>query len=100
MVEEPSGAKPGSADILRLSEEANRLRSELARLRRILATSNEGFWLIDNDVVTLEVNDAMCRILGRPRTEIIGRPIFDFADAREKYHHRARPHGLGVPADR
>ena len=63
-----------------------RRRNELAleaseqKIRRILETSAEGFWLIDNNAVTVQVNDAMCRILRRPREEIVGRRIFDFTD--------------------
>ncbi|MEO5337049.1 MAG: PAS domain S-box protein [Magnetospirillum sp. WYHS-4] len=50
------------------------------RIRRILETSNEGFWVIDNAGCTVEVNPTMCRILGRRREEIAGRSIFDFVD--------------------
>jgi len=69
---------------LKASEERNRVLLESASegkmLRRMLATANEGFWLIDNAAVTLEVNDTMCRILGRPREQIIGHAICDFTD--------------------
>ena len=54
------------------------------RLRRILETTNEGFWLIDNDTVTQAVNPAMCSILGRPQEAIIGHPIFDFVDEENR----------------
>ncbi len=64
--------------------ERKRAEQDLAnserRTRRILETCNEGFWLIDNDTVTIEVNDAMCQILGRTRSEILGHSIFDFTD--------------------
>ncbi len=51
-----------------------------AILAQVLKSTREGFWHIDNKTVTLDVNEAMCDILGRPRDEIIGRPIFDFVD--------------------
>ena len=50
------------------------------KMHTILATSSEGFWLVDTANETIEVNDALCRILARPREEIIGRSIFDFTD--------------------
>lgn len=50
------------------------------KLRRILETSKEGFWLIDNDTATREVNPSMCEILGCPREQILGRRIFEFTD--------------------
>ncbi len=85
---------------LKASEERNRVLLESASegkmLRKILATANEGIWLIDNAAVTVEVNDTMCRILGRPREQIIGHGIFDFTDEenarifREQVARRAR----------
>ncbi|HRZ99686.1 MAG TPA: PAS domain S-box protein [Candidatus Paceibacterota bacterium] len=67
-------------DISERKRQEQALADSEKRIRRILETSNEGFWLIDNGAVTLEVNDAMCHILGRPRDQIIGRAIFDFTD--------------------
>jgi PAS domain S-box-containing protein len=49
-------------------------------LAQLAQATEQGFWLIDNDTVTLDVNAAMCSILGLDRDEIIGRPIFDFVD--------------------
>ena len=49
-------------------------------LGNLLATTREGFWLIDNNGVSVDVNPAMCAILHRERAEIIGRSIFDFVD--------------------
>ena len=68
------------------------------KIRRILETSNEGFWVANAERVTIEVNDAMCQILGRPREEIIGRSIFDFVDAKNRqiFHEQAvKRRGLG-----
>ncbi|MCC7016633.1 MAG: PAS-domain containing protein [Rhodospirillales bacterium] len=68
--------------------ERKRAESALAaserKIRRILETSNEGFWVADNDRITVEVNDAMCQILGRPRDEILGKSIFDFVDEKNR----------------
>ena len=50
------------------------------RTRTILATAEQGFWFIDNDTVTLEVNDTMCQILGLPREAILGHQIWEFCD--------------------
>lgn len=72
--------------VISFTDITERKRNELAlaasegKIRRILETSNEGFWLIDNKAVTLEVNDAMCQILGRTRDQVLGRGIFDFVD--------------------
>ncbi len=60
------------------AEEA--LAASERKTRRILETSVEGFWLIDNATATLDVNPAMCAILGRQREEVLGSGIFDFTD--------------------
>ncbi len=67
-------------DITESKRHEQALAASEAKTRRILETSIEGFWLIDNNAATVEVNDAMCQILGRPRDEIVGRRIFDFTD--------------------
>lgn len=54
------------------------------RLQTILSSSNEGFWWVNNDAVTLTVNDALCEILGRPLEKIIGRKVFDFLDEENR----------------
>jgi len=50
------------------------------RLRTCLHTVNEGFWLIDNDTVTMDLNPKMSIIMGRDREEALGMKIFDFVD--------------------
>ena len=80
----PQGEYIGAIEILHdltdLKRVEQALRDSEQRLRRILETTGEGFWLIDNESVTTAVNDAMCVTLGRPRAEILGRSIFDFVD--------------------
>lgn len=49
-------------------------------LEQLLQTTQEGFWHIDNEAMTIDLNPAMCRILGRKREEVIGRSIYDFVD--------------------
>ncbi|MDR3555363.1 MAG: PAS domain S-box protein [Syntrophobacteraceae bacterium] len=66
----------------RRAEEA--LRDNELRLRTILQTVNEGFWLIDNNTVTVDLNPRMCAILGRNREEVFGRKIFDFVDSENR----------------
>ncbi len=64
------------------AEEA--IRESQERLSTILKTTNQGFWLVDNDTVTLDVNVAMCEILGHAKEEIIGRKIYDFLDEENR----------------
>jgi two-component system, sensor histidine kinase and response regulator len=71
----------------RRAEEA--LAESERRTRRILETANEGFWMVDNDFVTLSVNPALCAILDRQPEEIVGRRTFDFVDEENRQVLRA-----------
>ena len=55
------------------------------RLRAILQTTDQGFWLVDNDLITREINPRMAEILDRPGEEIIGRSILDFFSGKDRY---------------
>jgi two-component system sensor histidine kinase/response regulator len=74
------GAVISFSDITERKRNEEALAASERKVRRILETANEGFWLIDNSAVTVEVNDTMCQILGRPREQILGRTIFEFTD--------------------
>ena len=56
------------------------IRQNADRINTILKTSNEGFWLINNDLITVDVNPKLCKILGRPKNKIMGKIIYDFVD--------------------
>jgi PAS domain S-box-containing protein len=60
------------------------IERNVQHLDTILKTANEGFWLIDNNSRTLDVNPCMCRILARERQDILGRHIFDFVDENNR----------------
>ena len=55
----------------KLAEQA--LAASEARHRRILETAGEGFIYMDQDIVIREVNEAACRMIGRPREDVLGR---------------------------
>jgi PAS domain S-box-containing protein len=46
----------------------------------LVKTTHEGYWFIDTEAITTDVNPAICAILGRAREQIVGRSIFDFVD--------------------
>ena len=47
---------------------------------QLITTTSQGYWYIDMEGRILDVNPAMCEILGRFREEVIGRSILEFAD--------------------
>jgi PAS domain S-box-containing protein len=99
----------------RVEERTAEVRAHETHLQRILETENEGFWFVDNNAITQDVNPMMCQILARTRDELIGRSIYEFVDEanaaifREQMKRRAtgaagsyevalsRPDGTEVP---
>ncbi|MBD2531513.1 response regulator [Nostoc flagelliforme FACHB-838] len=56
------------------------LQKSEAKYRRIVDTSYEGIWMIDQEAQTEFVNQRMSQMLGYPAEEMLGRSIFDFID--------------------
>ncbi len=65
-------------DITERKRAEETIRESREKLNTILKTTAQGFWLNDQGDNMMEVNDAMCEILGRPKEEIVGRSFFDF----------------------
>jgi len=55
------------------------IRKSEEKFRRIVETAVEGFILMNEDLVIMDVNDAYCKMLGYSREELIGKTPFDFA---------------------
>jgi len=54
------------------------------KYRRLIQTTSEGFWLISAQFVTMDVNQALCKMLGYERNEMLGKSIFDYVDDKNK----------------
>ncbi len=59
--------------------EAQLVKSE-EYYRLLIQTTNEGFWRVDENHRTTEVNDSLCRMLGYKREEMLGKIPTDFTD--------------------
>jgi sigma-B regulation protein RsbU (phosphoserine phosphatase) len=55
------------------------LRKSEEKFRRIIETAGQGFILMDQDLVIIDVNEAYCQMLGYSRSEILGQTPLDFA---------------------
>lgn len=58
-------------------------RSE-AKYRRFIASTAEGYVELDGDGRILDVNGALCRILGHPRDALMGRPFLELASSSSR----------------
>ena len=54
------------------------------RLENIIQTSSQGFWRVDNDMLTKEINPRMAEILNFKQEEVVGRSIMDFVGIPNK----------------
>jgi len=63
---------------------AKQLIASEARYRTITDTTSEGYWLIDGEAAILEVNRALCQMLGYRQDEMIGRSVYDFIAAQDQ----------------
>jgi diguanylate cyclase (GGDEF)-like protein/PAS domain S-box-containing protein len=62
----------------KLAEQA--LRESETRYRRIVETTTEGIWVVDQDNVTTFVNAQMATMLGYTPAEMVGKNLLDFMD--------------------
>lgn len=64
----------------KMAEEA-RDQEETFR-QSLIENMNQGYWYINKESTILDVNHAMCKILGCSLDEIVGKSFFDFLDAK------------------
>lgn len=72
----------------RLAAEAEQARRALADkhalMQQLLRTTRQGYWYVGTDGRTLEVNEAMCEILGRAEAEVRSLGVFDIFQGEER----------------
>lgn len=71
-------AARAAAELERLNAE-RQLQANEEKYRRIVETAAEGFFMLDDAMRIVDVNDAYCRLLGYRREEILGRRPYEFA---------------------
>ncbi len=71
----------------KITSEKELIQSE-KKYRTLIETTSEGYWLVDEEGMTLEVNDALCSMLGYDKDDIIGKSPMDFMDDDNKEIYR------------
>jgi len=64
----------------KVRERTGALVASEARIRSFIENSGQGFWQLGPDRLTLNVNPALCNMLGYSREEMIGRSPLEFVD--------------------
>jgi PAS domain S-box-containing protein len=67
-------------DITERKQVLESLAKSEAKYRSVINNTQEGFWFIDTDNMTVEANDALCSLLGYRREEMLGKTPLDFVD--------------------
>jgi diguanylate cyclase (GGDEF)-like protein/PAS domain S-box-containing protein len=73
-----------SAEIARREVLETALRTSEEKYRNLLATTSEGFWLLDAEMNLSEVNQALCTMLGYTQTELLSKSLVDLVDEADR----------------
>ena len=88
-----------SQDITERKKAEQAVKASEERLKTILETTHEGFWMIDDQTRTLDINNAMCRLLRVRRDQVIGKKVVEFLDEENRSIHatqmQLREQGIG-----
>ena len=66
------------SELERVQAELDRVNAVLWQREQLLDNTEQGIWHLDNAGLTVYVNPAMCRLLGRQRHDILGQSVFSF----------------------
>ncbi|MFV0437905.1 MAG: SpoIIE family protein phosphatase [Desulfopila sp.] len=81
----------------RLQDKEEELKKSEEKFRRIVQTTGEGFMLIDESMLIIDVNDAFCAMASRSRADVLGSLLWDlFA---EEFQHTFQSHHDRLTAD-
>jgi PAS domain S-box-containing protein len=67
-------------DITERKQAEKSLRESETKYRTLLETTSEGYWLLNPERKTIEVNESLCEMLGYREDEMLGKKPFEFAD--------------------
>ena len=74
------GAIEVTSDITDRKRAEEALKESEEKYRNLIVTTSEGFWLLDSDMKTIDINQSLCDMLGYSRSEMIGKMPFDFVN--------------------
>lgn len=55
------------------------------KYRRLIEITSEGFWFFSPQLITLDVNKALCNMLGFEKDELLGKSLLNFIDDENKH---------------
>jgi PAS domain S-box-containing protein len=85
---DPDMLRSKVAMLLELQHKSAELRASEERFRAAFEGAPIGMGLSTVSGRWLEVNDALCELLGRPQTQLLRRPLWDLVHASDREHER------------
>jgi diguanylate cyclase (GGDEF)-like protein/PAS domain S-box-containing protein len=73
-----------SAEIVRREILETALKASEEKYRNLLATTSEGFWLLDPELNLIEVNPALCTMLGYTQAELVAKSLINLVDEADR----------------
>lgn len=73
-----------SAEIAQREVLETALRASEEKYRNLLVTTSEGFWLLDAEMNLIEVNQALCTMLGYTQAELLAKSLIDLVDESDR----------------
>ena len=73
-----------SRDITSRKQAEAALRESEERYRTVIDTASEGWWVVDQALRTVDVNEALCRMLEVNRDDIVGKSPVEFAKPNQR----------------
>jgi len=67
-------------DITERKQAEETLKESEEKYRTLIQATSEGFWLLDSDQKTIDVNQSLYDMLGYSKSEMIGKTPFDFVN--------------------
>jgi len=71
-------------DVTALKELEKDMADSRNRLHKILNSTSQLFWVINEKLEIQDINDSFCTMVGYDKDEIIGRSIYDFFDTESR----------------
>ena len=78
------GYRGTANDITELFNSQSAHEHEVNLRHKLLEVSEVGFWYVDLNGKTLDVNPAMCKMLGRPYNDIVGKRTIDLFNSKDE----------------
>lgn len=81
---EVSSVMAVARDITEGKQAEDALRKSEEKYRNVINTTGEGFWAVNENLETVEVNDSLVNMLGYPREKMMTLSILDLVDAESR----------------